>query len=495
MADHNLPTLSSLYSDFLQTLKDRDTDISKWFEGTGSSNVPMNAKGWDPASKKFVKWTGAAWTDLETTYNIDVASVGTYTPGNASGNLPVSNGTVNTNLNADMLDGAHAGTAPNNVLKLDANGRALIANLPLSGAAAGTYRSVTVNAQGQVTAGTNPTTRAAYGITDVPNNDGTGATGTWPIGISGNAATASSCSGNAATATTWASSRALSLSGRLRGSTSFNGGANFSLNAALNFGADVASPAVANWNDNSNCVAGFAPSMVLGDSPNGPGPSSWHYVMNMGYSDFSGAGQTTQIAIPYSLTDGAGGSLYIRSRYDGSWSGWARFVTSLNYNNWSPTLTGGGASGTWAINVTGNAATASSCSGNAATASAAASLQANATASTIINSGNYRITGSAALVWDAYAGSIWMQDATWLRFSHSGYFGSNALRTDGSLQVGGNGSSFNVTPAGAVTAAQSIKANGLLYGNGGTRGYGKLTITSTAGTPTGGSDGDIVFVY
>ena len=31
--------------------------------------------------------------------------------------------------------------------------------------------------------------------------DGTGATGTWPINISGNAATASSCSGNAATST------------------------------------------------------------------------------------------------------------------------------------------------------------------------------------------------------------------------------------------------------------------------------------------------------
>lgn len=37
---------------------------------------------------------------------------------------------------------------------------------PSSGVTAGTYRSVTVNAQGHVTAGTNPTTLAAYGITD-----------------------------------------------------------------------------------------------------------------------------------------------------------------------------------------------------------------------------------------------------------------------------------------------------------------------------------------
>lgn len=37
---------------------------------------------------------------------------------------------------------------------------------PSSGVTAGTYKSVTVNAQGHVTAGTNPTTLAGYGITD-----------------------------------------------------------------------------------------------------------------------------------------------------------------------------------------------------------------------------------------------------------------------------------------------------------------------------------------
>ena len=37
---------------------------------------------------------------------------------------------------------------------------------PNSGVTAGTYRSVTVNAQGHVTGGTNPTTLAGYGITD-----------------------------------------------------------------------------------------------------------------------------------------------------------------------------------------------------------------------------------------------------------------------------------------------------------------------------------------
>ena len=40
------------------------------------------------------------------------------------------------------------------------------ADLPDSGVIAGTYKSVTVNAKGVVTAGTNPTTLSGYGITD-----------------------------------------------------------------------------------------------------------------------------------------------------------------------------------------------------------------------------------------------------------------------------------------------------------------------------------------
>jgi hypothetical protein len=46
---------------------------------------------------------------------------------------------------------------------------------PNSGVTAGTYKSVTVNAQGHVTAGTNPTTLSGYGITDAINTNQKGA--------------------------------------------------------------------------------------------------------------------------------------------------------------------------------------------------------------------------------------------------------------------------------------------------------------------------------
>ena len=49
--------------------------------------------------------------------NAGTITAGTYTFGNASGNAPVSNGTVNTNLNADMLDGWHAAGQTGSVLK------------------------------------------------------------------------------------------------------------------------------------------------------------------------------------------------------------------------------------------------------------------------------------------------------------------------------------------------------------------------------------------
>ena len=72
----------------------------------------------------------------------------------------------------------------------------------------------------------------------------------------------------------------------------------------------------------------------------------------------SGAG-AGQLLIGWSGTDGAHADNYVRSKRDndtGAWSGWAKLLTDQNYNSYAPSLTGGGASGTWGINVTGSAA-------------------------------------------------------------------------------------------------------------------------------------------
>lgn len=51
-----------------------------------------------------------------------------------------------------------------------------------------------------------------------------------------------------------------------------------------------------------------------------------------------------------------------RYRNSGTWSAWKQLIDSNNYTSYTVTKTGSGASGTWGINVTGNAATATNAS-------------------------------------------------------------------------------------------------------------------------------------
>jgi hypothetical protein len=56
----------------------------------------------------------------------------------------------------------------------------------------------------------------------------------------------------------------------------------------------------------------------------------------------------------------AGNDLIFRGGWNGtSWQTWNKVLTNQNYNSYSPTLTGGNASGSWSISVTGTAASIS----------------------------------------------------------------------------------------------------------------------------------------
>lgn len=74
-------------------------------------------------------------------------------------------------------------------------------------------------------------------------------------------------------------------------------------------------------------------------------------------------------------------SYNLRHRYrnTGAWSDWASILDSTNYNNYAPTKTGGGASGTWDISISGNAATATSAATiNSATPTLSTGVEQNA---------------------------------------------------------------------------------------------------------------------
>ena len=73
-----------------------------------------------------------------------------------------------------------------------------------------------------------------------PTKTGVGASGTWPISVSGNAAsatnanTAAACSGNSATATKLATPRTISLTGNATGSANFDGSGDISISTTVN---------------------------------------------------------------------------------------------------------------------------------------------------------------------------------------------------------------------------------------------------------------------
>jgi hypothetical protein len=84
-------------------------------------------------------------------------------------------------------------------------------------------------------------------------------------------------------------------------------------------------------------------------------PTSYGNALTLG-----GAGGG-ELLIGWSGSTGAHADNYVRSRRDtgNTWSAWAKLISDVNINSYAPTLTGGGASGTWGINITGNAVTVS----------------------------------------------------------------------------------------------------------------------------------------
>lgn len=126
----------------------------------------------------------------------------------------ISEVTDRKNLIIKLNGGSTEGT---NLFTYNATGAKTINITPAGiGAAASSHNHSWSN----ITSG-KPTTLAGYGITDAPTKTGSGASGTWGIGITGNAATASK----------WATARTITLGSYLSGSVSLDGSANVTLNA------------------------------------------------------------------------------------------------------------------------------------------------------------------------------------------------------------------------------------------------------------------------
>ena len=213
---------------------------------------------------------------------------------------------------------------------------------------------------------------------------GSGASGTWGIAVTGNAGsatklqTARSINGTAfdgtesITTSKWGMARTLTLKGAVTGSVSIDGSGNVSLEttyATGNIGAL----------DNRYVKDAFIPrGQVLNSSVDNMGEIG-AYIVNENSGLPSGAYEWGTLMTFNSLASGSYGvqmyvedgvdtKTYLRARYGGSWQSWRMLVethnignyalTPSNYTNYTVTKTGGGASGTWGIGISGNAASA-----------------------------------------------------------------------------------------------------------------------------------------
>lgn len=163
MANHNLPTQSSTYVNFVTELDARFDDLCLGLDParTTMTNLPTNSVGWSSAGNKWQRWTGSAWTDLATTYAISIS-------GNSA---TASQLQTPRTINGVSFNGA-ADISVNTVQSITFNNGG-------TGAASGT----TFNGS---TART-----ISYNSIGAPSTTGAGASGSWGISITGNAASAS----------------------------------------------------------------------------------------------------------------------------------------------------------------------------------------------------------------------------------------------------------------------------------------------------------------
>jgi hypothetical protein len=92
MANWSNPVLTSTYTNFMNELKDRDTDLALQFDGTTSSNLATGTIRWDSTAGRWKKWNGSSWAELAATYALTALS----TTGNATigGTLSVTGSTA-----------------------------------------------------------------------------------------------------------------------------------------------------------------------------------------------------------------------------------------------------------------------------------------------------------------------------------------------------------------------------------------------------------------
>lgn len=245
----------------------------------------------------------------------------------------------------------------------------------VSGVKAGAYKSVTVDTYGHVTAGTNPTTLSGYGITD-----------------------------------------ALSSSTKYALSDSVGGNA---LKANLLANLFSSRPTDANVaGTGSGGLATFkATNLMTANKPKSDGHILHFYWDNT-------AGYDGQLFM--SASDNP--ELQMRGQKAGVYGSWKTVLSSNNYTDYVPQKDGTGASGTWGISITGNAATATKATSADSATKATQDGNGNVISSTYLPLTGGNMTGTIA----SSASQIlrWTYSATSVNSTGCSWYGLGTYRAD-----------------------------------------------------------------
>lgn len=339
------------------------------------------------------------------------------------------------------------------------------------------------------------------------------------VSITGNAATATelqtarTINGTSFNGTTnivtayWGTARTISLSGAVTGSASVNGSQNVTITTTYQFGSIdgryVGGNKIANHGSSGKAYTAdtysstFVNKAFVAFAERG----SWAYANNgyvstdtgvniplAGTAIFQwGASDTNKTQLYITPYNNSGVSnpavnemLFYTSNGSDYTSAWTRVLTHRNYTNYTVTKTGGGASGTWGISITGTAAKVANTltfaagafatktyNGSAAVTvnipthtshltnnsgfwtgtrywaniavSTASSTSTQPTFDTCYTSNWFRSTGSTGWYSQTYGGGWYMGDSTWIRTygSKSVYQNTGQIRTDGYLVTNG----------------------------------------------------------
>jgi hypothetical protein len=166
-------------------------DTSWVSTGNSGGTIGTTAMPWTQFSSAGDILAGAGLTKTGNTLSI----TNTVTPGGPFNQITFNaQGLITAGSNISYLTGNQTITLSGDVT--GSGTTAITTALSLTGVAAGTYRSVTVDTKGRITAATNPTTLAGYGITDAQPLDsdltalaGTATTGLYTITGVGTSAT------------------------------------------------------------------------------------------------------------------------------------------------------------------------------------------------------------------------------------------------------------------------------------------------------------------